>query len=77
MLTSVGFTAEMQQAPVASLSGGWKMKLAIGACSIQTWTLKPGLLVLCSVSCCVLSQPASAGHASYAKQVMVLSVTRS
>ena len=31
VLTSVGFTAEMQQAPVASLSGGWKMKLAIGA----------------------------------------------
>jgi elongation factor 3 len=29
VLTSVGFTAEMQQAPVASLSGGWKMKLAI------------------------------------------------
>lgn len=27
----MGFTQEMQQAPVASLSGGWKMKLAIGA----------------------------------------------
>ena len=29
-LASVGFTQEMQQAPVASLSGGWKMKLALG-----------------------------------------------
>jgi elongation factor 3 len=29
VLTSVGFSAEMQQAPVASLSGGWKMKLAL------------------------------------------------
>ena len=30
-LSSVGFTPEMQSAPVASLSGGWKMKLALGA----------------------------------------------
>ncbi len=30
-LSSVGFSAEMQAAPVASLSGGWKMKLALGA----------------------------------------------
>lgn len=29
VLGSVGFTEEMQQAPVASLSGGWKMKLAL------------------------------------------------
>jgi elongation factor 3 len=29
VLTSVGFTDEMQKAPVASLSGGWKMKLAL------------------------------------------------
>ncbi len=29
VLTSVGFTQEMQQAAVASLSGGWKMKLAL------------------------------------------------
>lgn len=32
VLTSVGFTQEMQQAPVSSLSGGWKMKLALGEC---------------------------------------------
>lgn len=31
VLTSVGFTDEMQKAAVASLSGGWKMKLALGA----------------------------------------------
>ncbi len=30
-LSSVGFSPEMQAAPVASLSGGWKMKLALGA----------------------------------------------
>ena len=29
MLSSVGFTEEMLGAPVASLSGGWKMKLAL------------------------------------------------
>eukprot|EP00898_Chlorokybus_atmophyticus_P003897 jgi/Chlat1/4508/Chrsp29S04441 len=29
ILTSVGFTEEMQKAPVASLSGGWRMKLAL------------------------------------------------
>jgi elongation factor 3 len=28
-LTSVGFTEAMQQGPVAALSGGWKMKLAL------------------------------------------------
>lgn len=30
VLGSVGFTEEMQQSPVSSLSGGWKMKLALG-----------------------------------------------
>ena len=29
-LTSLGFSEEMQNAPVSSLSGGWKMKLALG-----------------------------------------------
>ena len=29
VLASVGFTPELQAAPVASLSGGWKMKLAL------------------------------------------------
>jgi elongation factor 3 len=29
VLSSVGFSEEMQAAPVASLSGGWKMKLAL------------------------------------------------
>ena len=29
VLASVGFNPEMQQSPVASLSGGWKMKLAL------------------------------------------------
>ena len=31
VLESVGFNAEMRQKPIASLSGGWKMKLALGA----------------------------------------------
>ena len=30
VLGSVGFTEAMQQSPVSSLSGGWKMKLALG-----------------------------------------------
>ena len=31
VLESVGFNAEMRQKAIASLSGGWKMKLALGA----------------------------------------------
>ena len=31
MLASVGFDAVLRGSPVASLSGGWKMKLALGA----------------------------------------------
>lgn len=34
VLGSVGFTETMQQAPVSSLSGGWKMKLALGTRSL-------------------------------------------
>ena len=34
-LGSVGFTENMQNSPVASLSGGWKMKLALGESSLQ------------------------------------------
>lgn len=30
MLASVGFTPGLQSTPIASLSGGWKMKLALG-----------------------------------------------
>ena len=30
VLSSVGFSDELQRAPVATLSGGWKMKLALG-----------------------------------------------
>lgn len=30
-LTSVGFTQALQERPISSLSGGWRMKLAIGA----------------------------------------------
>lgn len=32
MLESVGFTELMRGRPVGSLSGGWKMKLALGEC---------------------------------------------
>ena len=31
VLASVGFDAVLRGSPVASLSGGWKMKLALGA----------------------------------------------
>lgn len=34
-LHSVGFTAEMQENPVASLSGGWKMKLELARAMLQ------------------------------------------
>lgn len=30
VLASVGFTPQLQNTPVGSLSGGWKMKLALG-----------------------------------------------
>lgn len=32
VLSSVGFTPQLQTTPVGSLSGGWKMKLALGGC---------------------------------------------
>lgn len=32
VLESVGFGEEMRAKPISSLSGGWKMKLALGAC---------------------------------------------
>lgn len=38
-LGSVGFTENMQNSPVASLSGGWKMKLALGKSSLQQHSL--------------------------------------
>ncbi len=37
VLGSVGFTEAMQQAPVSSLSGGWKMKLALGESFFSFW----------------------------------------
>lgn len=33
VLSSVGFTSEMLEQSVGSLSGGWKMKLALGTSS--------------------------------------------
>jgi len=41
-LGSVGFTAEMQAAPITSLSGGWKMKLALA----RAMLLKADILLL-------------------------------
>jgi elongation factor 3 len=35
-LSSVGFTDTMQQNAVSTLSGGWKMKLALGESSLTT-----------------------------------------
>lgn len=34
-LADVGFTVEGQAAPIASLSGGWKMKLALARAMLQ------------------------------------------
>lgn len=35
MLESIGFTSEMVEGPITSLSGGWKMKLALGRATLQ------------------------------------------
>lgn len=35
MLTDIGFTDEMSNGPITSLSGGWKMKLALGRATLQ------------------------------------------
>mmetsp|Transcript_2433 Transcript_2433/g.3685 ORF Transcript_2433/g.3685 Transcript_2433/m.3685 type:complete len:1030 (-) Transcript_2433:2210-5299(-) len=42
MLSSVGFDLAMQEKPVSSLSGGWKMKLALARCML----MKPDILLL-------------------------------
>lgn len=42
MLTSVGFNDELRAKAVASLSGGWKMKLALARCML----MKPDILLL-------------------------------
>lgn len=44
-LGSVGFTELMQNSPVASLSGGWKMKLALG--ELQPWSHLLFLMCYC------------------------------
>ncbi len=37
MLGNVGFTPQLQATAIASLSGGWKMKLALGECMRDSW----------------------------------------
>ena len=39
-LSSVGFTPQLQAAPVGTLSGGWKMKLALGECEYGSGVYK-------------------------------------
>jgi len=51
VLGSVGFTESMQQAPVSSLSGGWKMKLAVGETLFVAAHLH---LLLFMMSCSIL-----------------------
>ena len=50
MLESVGFNAEMRQKPIASLSGGWKMKLALGAQPLLCVSFLGFILTCCVVS---------------------------
>jgi ATPase subunit of ABC transporter with duplicated ATPase domains len=51
MLGSVGFTPALQNTPIASLSGGWKMKLALGEC--RAWSCAALRLELClMLRCC-------------------------
>ena len=44
VLESVGFNAEMRQKAIASLSGGWKMKLALGTVPATSTVCEPSLL---------------------------------
>ena len=52
VLASVGFTDDMQQAPVSSLSGGWKMKLALGKHGFLLCTAAPSLRVRTMLHVC-------------------------
>ena len=42
VLSSVGFTPQLQSTPVGSLSGGWKMKLALGEMAQRVGRALPG-----------------------------------
>ncbi len=49
VLSSVGFTTEMLQQSVGSLSGGWKMKLALGRIPLLSILLLVIFLSACRV----------------------------
>ena len=62
VLESVGFGTDMRQKPIASLSGGWKMKLALGTalCLLLSWLIPDTQL---RWSACLPSHKGSArGH---------------
>lgn len=44
-LADVGFTVEGQAAPIASLSGGWKMKLALARAMLQDAQVRQELCI--------------------------------
>ncbi len=48
VLESVGFGDEMRAASISSLSGGWKMKLALGECKVASVDVIGICLVRCS-----------------------------
>ena len=51
----MGFTEEMQTSPVGSLSGGWKMKLALGehpCLLLYTAAVQPGCAWFFGVGFC-------------------------
>lgn len=62
VLESVGFGDDMRAAPISSLSGGWKMKLALGECFL--WVLFSPAYGKCAVSwlACVIKVLRSAGE---------------
>ena len=54
VLESVGFGGEMRGAAISSLSGGWKMKLALGAGRKLALTHADQTRCLLVCSCCLL-----------------------
>ena len=76
-LSSVGFSPEMQAAPVASLSGGWKMKLALGEVQdIRANALLNGLDLISDASACCMLSACCLVHSSTVATNLLLAAAR-
>lgn len=65
-MASVGFDAVLRGSPVASLSGGWKMKLALGALHALAWH---SVVLRTPLSCVDVAWQHDAKHVSRARTV--------